>query len=122
MDDISSTAQYEEGMLALAIDGWRFARVFSRALGKLPVQDATRFENQQRYYINRLAETLQTIDCQLVNLEGMPYDAGAAVTPINIADFGPNDQLVIDQMVEPVIMGPNGIKHEGVVMLRKVSE
>ena len=28
--------------------------------------------------------------------------------------------LLVDQMVEPIIMGPNGLRKQGTVMLRKV--
>ena len=31
-----------------------------------------------------------------------------------------DDVLLVDQMVEPIIMGPNGLRKQGTVMLRKV--
>ena len=55
-----------------------------------------------------------------MNLEGQPYDTGMAASPINIADFAPDDHLVVDQMVEPVIMGGNGIVRTGTVMLKRI--
>jgi len=35
-------------------------------------------------------------------------------------DFGPEDLLEIDQMVEPVIMGTDGVRRPGTVLVRKV--
>ncbi len=43
-----------------------------------------------------------------------------AASALNVGDFGPEDVLVVDQMVEPIIMGPNGLRKQGTVMLRKV--
>jgi len=37
-----------------------------------------------------------------------------------IGDFGPDDVLVVEQMLEPIIMGPEGLRKQGTVMLRKV--
>ena len=49
-----------------------------------------------------------------------PYDLGMAVSAINMEDFEAEDHLVVDQMMEPVLIGENGIKKEGVVLLKKV--
>ena len=43
-----------------------------------------------------------------------------AASAINIGDFSPDDVLLVDQMLEPIIMGPNGLRKQGTVMLRKV--
>ena len=43
-----------------------------------------------------------------------------AASAINIGDFGPDDVLLVEQMVEPIIMGPDGLRRQGTVMLRKV--
>src|SRR3546814_14194521 len=45
-----------------------------------------------------------------------------AASALNLGDFGPDDVLLVAQMVEPVIMGPNGLRKQGTVMLRKVEE
>jgi hypothetical protein len=57
---------------------------------------------------------------RIVNLEGQSYDTGAAATAINVADFSPDDVLVVDQMLEPIIMGTDGLLRSGTVTLRKV--
>jgi hypothetical protein len=42
-----------------------------------------------------------------------------AASALNLGDFGPDDVLLVDQMLEPIIMGPNGLRKQGTVMLRK---
>jgi hypothetical protein len=110
----------EASLIDIAVESWKFSRVFSRALTKLDAGEAGRYVSQLRYFQKRLEQGLDAAGLKLVNLEGQPFDAGLAASPLNAEDFGPDDQLIVDQMVEPVIMGPDGLKKQGTVMLRKV--
>lgn len=42
-----------------------------------------------------------------------------AATPVNIEEFEANDTLVVDQMLEPILMGADGLVRSGTVTLRK---
>lgn len=110
----------EASLIDIAVESWKFSRVFSRALTKLDAGEAGRYVSQLRYFQKRLEQSLDAAGLKLVNLEGQLFDAGLAASPLNAEDFGPDDQLIVDQMVEPVIMGPDGLKKQGTVMLRKV--
>ena len=112
---------FRQAMLDMAIESWRFARLFSRLLDKLDASEAPRFANQLRYFLKRLEENLEATNMRLVNLEGQPFDPGMAAEPLNIADFGPEDILIVEQMIEPVVMGSEGLIKSGTVMLRKAS-
>jgi hypothetical protein len=37
-------------------------------------------------------------------------------------DFAPDDTLVIEQMIEPIIMGSEGLRRQGAVVLRRRHE
>ena len=110
----------DEALLDLAVEGWRLARLFTRVLGKLDAGEGSRYANQVRYFLKRVEESLGAVDMRLVNLEGQPYDAGLPATAINIEDFAPDDRLYVEQMLEPVIMGPQGIVKTGTVTLQRV--
>jgi len=107
-------------LLALAIEGWRFHRLFARALEKLDAGDSLRFVNQHRFFIRRIDETLEEIGLRLVNLENQSYDSGSAVKALNLEEFAPGDELVVEQMVEPIVMSEDGLVRQGTVLLRKV--
>ena len=107
-------------LVDMAIDSWRLARLFERLLTKLDAGEAPRFANQLRYHLKRLEERLHDADLKLVNLEGQRYDAGIAASALNIGDFGPADVLIVEQMLEPIIMGADGVVRSGTVMLQKV--
>lgn len=108
-----------KSLINIAVDSWRFSRLFSRLLYKLDAGETHRYTNQYRFYIKQLEENLEAAGLKLVNVEGQPFDPGMAATPINIEDFGPDETLLVDQMVEPIILSPEGVVRTGSVMLRK---
>jgi hypothetical protein len=116
------SAGCERAMVELAIESWRFQRLFGRALAKLDAGESLRFTNQHRYFIKKIDECLETIGFRLVNLEGQTYEHGSAVSALNVEDFKPEDDLIVDQMIEPVVMGKEGLLRPGTVVLRKAEK
>ena len=115
-----SNEQLEQSLIDMAVESWRFSRLFGKVVSKLDVGEAGRYTNQLRYFQRRVEEGLESNGLKLVNVEGQPYDAGMAASALNVGDFGPDDTLVVDQMLEPIIMGSGGLRKQGTVMLRKV--
>jgi hypothetical protein len=111
--------QLEKSLIDIAVESWRFAKLFNRLLSKLDAGEGARFINQYRYFVKRLEDNLEQAGLRLVNVEGHPYDPGIAATAVNIGDFGPDDHLLVDQMIEPILMGREGLVKAGTVMLRK---
>ena len=111
--------QIEQSLIDIAIESWRFSRLFGKVVSKLDAGESGRYINQLRYFQKKVEENLDSNGLKLVNVEGQPYDAGMAASALNLGDFGPDDVLLVDQMVEPIIMGPNGLRKQGTVMLRK---
>ena len=112
--------EMEKSLIEVAIESWRFSRVFGKVVSKLDAGESGRYVNQLRYFQKKIEESLDVSGLKVVNVEGQPYDAGMAASALNLEDFGPDDVLLVDQMVEPIIMGPEGLRREGLVMLRKV--
>jgi hypothetical protein len=115
-----NTAQLEQSIIEMAVEAWRFSRLFGKVVSKLDAGESGRFLSQLRYFQKRVEESLDSNGLKLVNVEGHPYDPGIAASALNLGDFGPDDTLLVDQMLEPIIMGPNGLRKQGTVMLRKV--
>ncbi len=112
--------QMEQSLINIAVESWRFSRLFSRVVNKLDAGEAGRYINQLRYFQKKVEESLGASGLKLVNVEGKPYVLGMAASALNIGDFGPDDQLLVDQMVEPIIMGTEGVRKQGTVTLRRV--
>ena len=124
MDDTqtaSGESSERKALIDLSIEGWRFARIFGRIISKLDAGEAPRYANQARYFLKKIDDGLASLGLHIVSLEGHPYDTGMAVSALNIADFGPDDILFVEQMIEPVIMGPEGLIRGGTAMLARVT-
>lgn len=111
--------QLEQSLIDIAVESWRFSRLFGKVVSKLDAGESGRYANQLRYFQKKVEESLKSNGLKLVNVEGQPYDAGMAASALNLGDFGPDEVLLVDQMVEPIIMGSNGLRKQGTVMLRK---
>ena len=96
--------------------------MFLRVLAKLDAGESTRYLGQYRWYVKRINELLEDAGYRLVNLEGTIYDPGMAITPLNVDEFSPNDKLYVDQMIEPIIMGKEGLVKTGTVILKRVEK
>ena len=106
----------------LAVESWRFSKVFAKVLQKLGARDAGeagRYKGKLSWFQGRLEEALKHAGMKIVDVQGQRFDPGVAATPLNGGDFGAEDALVIDRMIEPIIMGPDGVVRPGTVMLKK---
>lgn len=112
----------EASLIDIVIEGWRFTRAFTRLINKVDAGENARYINQVRYFQKKLAENLEASGLWLVNVEGQIFNPGIAASALNIGDFGPDDILVVEHMVEPIIMGAEGLRKQGTVMLRKVQQ
>ena len=115
-----SSEQMEQSLIDIAVESWRFSRLFGKVVSKLDAGESGRYINQMRYFQKKVEESLGSNGLKLVSVEGQPYDPGMAASALNLGDFGRDDVLFVDQMVEPIVMGPNGLRKQGTVMLRKV--
>lgn len=124
MEESASTSKNAEVMqnslTTIAMEAWRFGKVFERVLMKLDAGEQNRYTGQLRWFIKKIEESMAEAELRIVNVEGHPFDPGIAATPLNIEDFDAEDSLVVDQMLEPIIMGKNGILKTGTITLRKV--
>ena len=111
----------EQALMDLAVEGWRFSRLFLKALSKMDAGVSGRYVNQLRYFQKRIEESLERSGLRLVNVEGQIFDPGVAAAALNIGDYEAGDKLVIDQMVEPIVMGEDGLKRQGTVTVSKVT-
>lgn len=109
-----------EAVISMAVESWRFGRVFERLLLKLDAGEQDRYKSQFRWFMKKVEAALDQADLRIVNVEGDPFDPGMAATPLNIQEFDAKDGLMVDQMLEPIIMGKEGLVKTGTVTLRKV--
>lgn len=117
IEEKSSAVDLRQPLIDMAVESWRFAKLFSRVLAKLDAGEAGRYSNQLRYFQKRLDDSLQAAGLHLVSLEGQLYDPGMAASALNIGDYGADELLYVEQMVEPILMGPDGVAKVGTMLL-----
>ena len=111
----------ETTLASLAIESWRLSKSFERLLIKSDPMEQRKYKSKLSWFKKKLTEILEEANLKFINLENQKYDAGAAVTAINLDDFQPDDDLEIDQMIEPIVMSNEGVLRAGTVVLRKRS-
>ncbi|MFC5420167.1 hypothetical protein ACFPOB_11420 [Bosea eneae] len=121
MDSREIISQREASLLELALESWRFQRLFGRALAKLDPLEAARFTNQHRYFVGKIESCLADAGMRFVSHEGQIFETGTAATPLNIDDFEAEDVVVVVETIEPTVMNTSGLVRMGSVMLRKVN-
>jgi len=124
MEDVEQAIPTPEALryavVTMAIESWRFGRLFERPITKLDAGELKRHRSQFLWFLKKIGESLEQAGMRIVNVEGLPFDPGMAATPINIEEFDTKDDLIVDQMLEPIIMGKEGLIKSGTVTLRKV--
>lgn len=118
-EEAPASTSSEDALIDLAVDAWRFCRASVRIVEKLDAGDSGRFANQVRYFQQRIIAAAEAAGLKFVNLEGHQYDPGIAATALNMDEFGPEDELLVESMIEPIVIGPGGIRREGTVLLKK---
>lgn len=111
---------FKQVVISLAVESWRFGRVFERLLTKLDAGEQNRYKSQFRWFFKKVEEALEQAELRIVNVEGCIFDPGMAATPLNIDEFDAKDTVIVDQMIEPIIMGKEGLIKNGTITLRKV--
>ena len=107
-------------VIGMAVESWRFGRVFDRMLMKLDAGEQVRYRSQFRWFMKKIEDSLEEVGLRIVNVDGHPFDPGMAATPLNIEEFDASDSLMVDQMIEPIIMSKEGLVRAGTVTLKKV--
>ena len=107
-------------LIDLAVDSWKFARLFTRVISKLDAGEQARYANQMRFFQKRIDSAAEVAGARIVTIEGQPFEPGMAASPLNLEDFQDGDTLFVDQMLEPIVMGNDGVLRTGTMMLRKL--
>jgi len=116
----ASTEVMQDAIISMAVESWRFSQTFKQIVKKLDAGEQNRYVSQLNWFIKKINEALEKVDLKFVELEGHPFDIGMAATPLNIEEFdAEKDTLVVDKMLEPTIMGKDGLVKSGTITLRR---
>lgn len=117
--DSSNTQVHEGGMVKLVLEAYKLVSLTQAVLNNSDSTDARKYGSRLSFVLRNIQEILQESQLRIVSLEGIPFDEGLAISAVNLAEFDSHDDLVIDRVLEPLIMGPSGIAHSGIVSVRR---
>ena len=115
--EASADAVQPAALIDLAVDAWKLARLFERVVARLDAGEQARYANQLRFILRRIDAATESVGARLVSIEGLPFEPGQAATPLNLDEFAEDDALVVAQMLEPIVMGREGVLRMGTVLL-----
>lgn len=104
-------------LVDLAVDAWKLARLFERVVARLDAGEQGRYTNQVRFLLKRIDAAAETAGARLVSIEGQAFEPGQAATPLNLDEFAGDEPLVVAQMLEPIVMGRDGVLRMGTMLL-----
>lgn len=120
MSQQSREVVLSNALVDVSIEGWRFLRAMERATSDLDAEQQRRAVSRCDYFRNKLVDALERLDLWFVSLDGTRYDPGLAASVLNADEFPGADDLVVDQTIEPVVMGSAGVVRPGIVTLRRI--
>lgn len=95
----------------IATEMFRFRRIFRKAIRNADFGEQQKYVSRFNWFQKKIDDALNDMDMRVINLEGQKYDPGMSVNPLNIEDYGSDEELIILQMLEPIVMcGDNLIK------------
>ncbi|MBR6707673.1 MAG: hypothetical protein IKI84_13515 [Clostridia bacterium] len=104
-------------LVEIAAEKWRFEHALKKALQKMDVMDAERFNGQFGYFSSRVAQAMAYAGMSCLDLSGQVYDVGMPVQGMNLDEFDEDEILIITRMVEPVILWNGRVIRTGMVLL-----
>ena len=108
-----------KALLRLSVESWRLLRTVERFQSQLDADQQRRIGGRITYFDRLLHDELEHLGLSLVDFRGQPFGPQVAASALNADEFGPTDSLVVDQTVEPAVVGPDGLLQMGTVTLRR---
>ena len=116
----SQSTLVDEKQIQFAVEVWRLAKLTNKMLSKIDLDEQRKYVGQLDWFNKKATEFFQAQGITFANFQvGMPFDAGMPLNPVNIGDFNAEDELYIEQLLEPVILYEGKVVKQGIVVLGK---
>lgn len=110
----------DEQDIQFAIEVWRLAKLTKKMLSKIDLDEQRKYVGQLDWFNKKASDFFQRKGISFADFQaGMPFDAGMPLNPINISNFNAEDDLYIEQLLEPVILCNGKVVKRGTAVLGK---
>ena len=112
-----------DNIIEFVIMLYKYRSMLITAMSKINVLEAQKIGRTLEFNDNKLKKLLEKERLVInYNFQGKDYDPGMACDVINIDEFNPGDELVITQVLEPVILKDGCVIHRAKIMVEKKEE
>lgn len=106
-----------EPNLDFILELYNSPKLFKKLLEHLSPDEQKRYMGQVNWFIKKCNEFIANSGYSFVVPEGI-YDVGIAATPLNLSDFDKEEELLIAQVVEPIVMYRGKVVKSGAILLK----
>ncbi len=110
-----------EQNLDFILELYNAPKLFKKLLGHLSPDEQKRYMGQINWFVKKCNDFITKSGYSFIVPEGV-YDVGIAATPLNLSDFDKDEELLIDQVIEPIVMFQGNVVKSGVVLLKSAKE
>ena len=107
------------GLIKLSIEYWRLLRLLEKAVKNQPFDKQASANAQLRYALSRLEDILKENGFRLISYGHTPYSPNLPVTVVNKEDVSGNENLVIEETLEPTILAGGNVVTMGKVIVKQ---
>ena len=109
-------------LVDFVVEEYRFLKSYNSLLNKLLSDERQKYKSVYDFHVKRIQDIMNECNMKIVELNGQKYNDGLSIIPLNIEDFDKNDELIIEQVIEPLIISTSdgSIIKSGTVILNKL--
>ena len=108
----------------LLSESWRLNRFTEKLAAQVSDEKLRKkISNQVARFDKKFLQATEVFGVEVVDFTGSEFETGLPVAPINLADFGADEELIVEAMLEPTIKLTNSaeiIKRGAAVLRRQV--
>lgn len=109
-----------QSVSVILAEGWRLQKFTANLMSYIPdPRWQKKWQNQVIRYNKHTKAAAEKLGIELVDFTGELFTDGLPVYPINLSDFSPEEELIVEMMMEPTIKVKDSteIVHKGPVVL-----
>lgn len=116
----------EDSFIELLIENFKIERVLNNILDEMYnsndsniMRKTEKYIRQINWFKNKNKELKEKNNIEITNLEGQKYKEGLAVEVLNKEDLTGDEDIIISQMIEPIVMKDGNILKLGKIIIEK---
>lgn len=109
----------KDALAKLAVQYWKLCAAFEREIGLADPARGDAAGAQLRFARSRLDTILSGEGLRIETFDGAPWSADIPASAVNADEVEANGAATIAETIEPTIVDPDGVIHQGKILLKQ---